>query len=69
MNKLYMGFRCDDGLPDVRVGKPHHNYQRAINAVKGGKRGRGKGYVKEYNTGKIVFCNFPDKGIIINPPS
>lgn len=55
-NRLYMAYAIWDGI-DTRVGKPHTSLQRAITACKGGKTGTRKGYVLEYNSGKIVFQN------------
>ena len=56
--KLYMGFLADGKGPDVRVGKRGKSLKGVINQVE--KRGL-KGYVKEYNSGRIVWDNIlPD---------
>ena len=50
---LYMGYLCEADMPDVRVGKRGKTLQGVINQVKK----KGKGYVKEYNSGRIVWDN------------
>ena len=51
---LYFGFLCEPDMPDIRVGKAGKNLKGVVNQVKKGGR---KGYVKEYNSGKIVWDN------------
>lgn len=56
--ELFMAYRVDPSSGVLfRVGKPHRSLKRAVSAVIRPGKTYGKGYVKEYNSGKIPFQN------------